>query len=123
VGESPGVYLFIAWALTLWLRDCPAVGIRATEEGELLRGDQFADDTHPFLPSLVPEVVGQFLAAMEIFGLASNQHLNCDKTKLLPVGDWSTIPPPSEVCGLKVVSQAVSLGVPFSNDPNGPVVD
>jgi hypothetical protein len=88
--ESPGVYLFIAWALNLWLRECPAVGNRV---GELLRGDQFADDSHPFLKSLKPEVAGQFLSAMKVLGLASNQHLNCDKSKLLPVGDWSTDAP------------------------------
>lgn len=122
-GESPLVYLFVAWALSCWLRNCPAVGIKVTPDCTL-RGAQYADDATPILCSLDPADVGQFIEAMRVFGLAFNQHLNLGKTKLLPVGDWSAENPlPSEVCGLKVIAEAKSLGITFSNAPEGPGVD
>ena len=112
--ESCGGYLPIPWALDCWLRECLAVGVKVTEMGEI-RGAYYADDGAILLRSLCPNDIRMFKEAMHTFALATNQHLNLSKTKLLPVGSWSE-PLPSDVEGFSVVSQVTSLGVTFSND-------
>lgn len=116
--ESCGGYLPIPAALECLLNTCDAVGVQATE-GTKIRGDYFADDGHIFLRSLDPADVALFTSAMRTFALATNQHLNLSKTKLLPIGRVpNTLP--SAVGGLAVVSSASSLGIDLSNDASPP---
>ena len=82
---APILYLFIAWALWCWLQECPAVGVQVTKD-VMIHGDQYADDTHALLKSMSAEHVASFLLFMEIFSRASGQHLNRQKTVILPVG-------------------------------------
>ena len=59
---------------------------------------------------------------MHVFALATNQHLNLGKSKLLPLGDWPVVLP-SSVHGFEVVKEVTSLGVTFSNDDEPPPPD
>ncbi|KAL4856066.1 Transposon TX1 uncharacterized protein [Chlorella vulgaris] len=104
---APLLYLFIAQAL---LRLLKARGIGIPVAGQQLTALQYADDAQALLPSL--DAVPSFLAAMATFGAATGQRLNPAKTSLLPIGD---VPAglPAVVHGLRVVSQATSLGVTF----------
>jgi hypothetical protein len=95
---APLLYLFVAWALTCWLRrHCEAVhhplhpagrpwaplGVRLTFG--LVCSSQYADDTQVLLPVLSAATVGTLLAAMDAFGLASGQCINPDKTSVVPL--------------------------------------
>ncbi|KAI3432715.1 hypothetical protein D9Q98_004258 [Chlorella vulgaris] len=104
---APLLYLFIAQALLQLLK---ARGIGIPVAGQQLTALQYADDAQALLPSL--DAVPSFLAAMDTFGAATGQRLNPAKTSLLPIGD---VPAglPAVVHGLRVVSQATSLGVTF----------
>ena len=110
---APAAYLFIAWALWCLLQDCPAVGVQVLPN--LAQGDQYADNTMAILKSLSSAHVQQFLNTMSTFAKASGQHLNLPKSSLIPLGVVD-LPLPASVCGLKVATEAVSLGVTFSND-------
>ena len=122
---SPALYLFVAQALFSFLR---SRGHGIMVGGSLLVGAQFADDAEVLLPSATEEHVQPFLDSMGVFGRASGQHLNLPKSQLLPVGAGAAVAAagagaaaaagaaPAEVCGLRVVSCATSLGVQFSND-------
>jgi hypothetical protein len=84
----------------------------------------YADDGHIVLKSLDPDVIAAFKEAMHVFALATNQHLNLGKTKLLPLGDWPAGSiPSSPIHGLEVVQEVTSLGVIFSNDDVPPPPD
>ncbi|KAI3427913.1 hypothetical protein D9Q98_006305 [Chlorella vulgaris] len=109
---APLLYLFIAQALLQLLK---ARGIGITVAGQQLTALQYADDAQALLPSL--DDVPSFLAAMDTFGAATGQRLNPAKTSLLPIGD---VPAglPALVHGLRVVSQATSLGVAFGAAAN-----
>ncbi|KAI3427176.1 hypothetical protein D9Q98_007113 [Chlorella vulgaris] len=104
---APLLYLFIAQALLQLLK---ARGIGIPVAGQQLTALQYADDAQALLPSV--DAVPSFLAAMDTFGAATGQRLNPAKTSLLPIGD---VPAglPAVVHGLRVVSQATSLGVTF----------
>jgi hypothetical protein len=112
--EACGEYLFIPWALDCLLRTCPAVGAQVSGP-TIVRGDFYADDSHVILRSLEPADIQAFCEVMEVFGEATNQRLNLDKSKLLPMGDWM-YPLPSHVCGLAVVPEASPLGITFHNN-------
>ncbi len=45
---SPTLNLFIAWALSCWLKTCPSVGVEVTP-GHKVYGMQYADDASPIL--------------------------------------------------------------------------
>ena len=114
---APALYLFIAWALWCWLKECPVVGVPLLA-GDAVMGDQYADDTMALLQSLTPPDVALFLTHMETFAKASGQRLNLRKSALVPIGDTAQLGPlPAEVAGLRVVLAAASLGVTFSNEP------
>jgi hypothetical protein len=113
---APLLYLFVAWALSCWLRDCPAVGLELVS-GKRVHCAQYADDAQALLRSLEPASVQEFLQAMAVFERASGQCLNLAKTSLMPVGDLSQVQPlPAQVASIKVVQQATTLGITFSND-------
>ena len=112
---SPTLYLFIAWALSCWLKTCPAVGLEVTP-GHKVYGMQYADDASPILRSHAEPVILEFKGAMEVFSRASGQQLNVAKSKLLLIGVVDTTSLPSEVGGLKVVQHTTSLGAAFSNE-------
>ena len=114
---APILYLFIAWALSCWLRDCPALGIKVTP-GPPCHCIQYADDVWAFLRDMTIPTITCFLNAMTTFADASNQHLNHAKSVLLPVG--ATGPATKEVCGIKVVNAATSLGVTYTNGTDPP---
>mmetsp|Transcript_17521 Transcript_17521/g.44123 ORF Transcript_17521/g.44123 Transcript_17521/m.44123 type:complete len:862 (-) Transcript_17521:77-2662(-) len=63
------------------------------------------------------------VTALDTFGDASGQKLNVSKSQLLPVGHIPGPPPSGEVCGMKIVTAAKTLGVTFSNDPAGSTAD
>lgn len=112
---APLLYLFIGWALSCWLRECPVIGIKVTPEHPI-HCLQYADDAWALLRDLSPASVQTFIDAMSTFARASNQHLNVDKSELMAVGYTSSmgdIPP--TVCSIKVVQKVQSLGVTYSN--------
>eukprot|EP00887_Chlorella_sp_A99_P006178 scaffold3.g6178.t1 len=106
---APLLYLFVAQAL---LRLLQARGVDIDVAERRLAATQYADDTEALLPSLAE--VPAFLAAMVTFGAASGQHLNPDKTVLLPIG---AVPAglPATAHGLRVVGAARALGVTFAS--------
>jgi len=80
---------------------------------------QYADDTNTIT---APHQVGDFLQAMSTFAGATGQHLNLDKTHLLPIG---ALPAdlPSQEHGLQVVSQASILGLTFHQGTAAPTAN
>ena len=124
---APLLYLFIGWALSCWLRECPAVGIKVTPERPV-HCLQYADDAWALLRDLSPTSIQTFLDAMSTFARASNQHLNVDKSELIAMGDTGNMgDTPPTVCNIRVAQQVQSLGVTYNNDrtappPTGPVM-
>jgi hypothetical protein len=111
---APLLYLFIAWALSCWLRECPDLGVEVTP-GLVVRCMLYADDVWALLRDIQQPTVQRFLEAMAVFATASNQHLNTAKSEILLVGDTTlTAPAPAEVSGIRVVSTE-SFGITFSN--------
>ena len=112
---APLLYLFAAWALTCWLKECPAVGVEVVP-GHMVHAAQFADDIEVLLRDLEVSTMQQFLDHMAVFQRASGQALNPQKSLLLPVGQ---VEPgaqlPDQVRGVKVVDRAKTLGLIFSN--------
>ena len=105
---APLLYLLIGQALVCWLRD---QGLGVEVGGVRHVGMQYADDLKALLEG--PQQVGDFLAAMEVFGEASGQRLNPTKTQLLPVGAC-VAGFPQQVEGLAVVTEASALGLKFA---------
>ena len=111
---APLLYLFIAFALSAWLKH-RQIGIQIGSR--FTSSLHFADDTEVFLRSLAPAVVQAFLDAMDIFRKASGQQLNASKSMLLPIGDLTKHcdPLPEQVGRIPVVQFAKALGILFSN--------
>ena len=134
---APLLYLFAAQALLSWLQHCK-VGPRLAPDAALVTAIQFADDTKVVLDG--PAAVPHFVQCMYTFALASGQRLNMDKVELLPLG----VPPPfgpvaggpapphplrrlpalvaplAPIAGLRVVSSALALNLPFTDAPMTP---
>jgi hypothetical protein len=72
---------------------------------------QFADDIDPVLKG--GEEVHVLMRTMDTFALASNQHINVHKSKLLPVGDPPVVPLPATIAGIPVTAAATTLGITF----------
>ena len=115
---SPPLYLFVAWALTAWLHTQPSLGLRVGGTRHVC--SQFADDTKALLASLALPAVQPFVDCMATFGDASGQRLNLGKCALMRVGALGSEPVPATVCGMKVVTSEVALGVVCSNDDTPP---
>ena len=117
---APLLYLFAAQALLCWLQ-AGGVGIRLQpKDADLVTAVQFADDTEVVLDG--PEAVPQFLRCMEVYSYASGQRLNVDKVELLTVGRAGGSSA-AAVGGLKVVSTATALNLPFANAGDEPHTD
>ena len=102
---SPLLYLFVAWALTCFLRTCPHVGVPLDEAGTTAYALQFADDAEAFLRSLDEASVRAVLQHLETFGAASGQRVNPAKSALVPLGGDARAFPPS-IAGIPVVASA-----------------
>jgi len=117
---SPLLYLCIAQALLSFLK---SKGLGIMLDGEIIVASQFADDTEGFFEKATD--IELFVNSMQTFAEASGQHLNMQKTKVMPIGDWSTpteaLPP--TIAGLSVVQQATSLGVTLSAYTGFPIPD
>ena len=113
---APLLYLFISWALTCWLHACPAVGVEV-RPGQVLRGDQYADDTHTLLSSFSPPSIESFIHHMAIFGAASGEHLNLPKCVIVPFGHPVSFPSPlpTSIAGIRCALHARTLGISFGN--------
>ena len=106
---SPLLYLFVGEALLRFLKAQPALGI--TLAGGRVVAAQYADDIDPLLQG--PEVVPILVDTLSTFAAASNQHVNVDKCKLLPVGRPSPAPVANIISGIPVVHAASTLGMTF----------
>ena len=104
---SPLLYLFVGQALWCWLKH-KNIGITVADL--VLTSTQYADDAEPFLPALAN--VPNFQQCMADFAAASGQHLNVDKTHMLPLGQHP--PAASSVADFSVTTAAKSLGVSFT---------
>jgi len=112
---APVLYLFAAWALACWLKDCPAVGVEVLP-GRVVHLVQYADDVEVLLRDAQQGTVGQFLAHMQVFKGASGQALNPQKSLLLPMGAVDPAEQrPEAVAGIPVADRAKTLGLVFSN--------
>ena len=111
---SPLLYLFVAWALTCFLRTCPHVGVPLDEAGTTAYALQFADDAEAFLRSLDEASVRAVLQHLETFGAASGQRVNPAKSALVPLGGDARAFPPS-IAGIPVVASASVLGATITS--------
>lgn len=110
---APAMYLFVAWALSCWLRE-RGLGLQVGEQR--VPCAQYADDTSALLEGWEEQHVEPLVAAMRVFAAASGQHLNLGKCKLMPVGRVpDDVQLPETVCGMSLVRHAVTLGIPFAN--------
>src|SRR5689334_20427214 len=75
---SPLLYLFIAEALSMWLRQLQDVGV--TFDGDRYTSTQYADDTKVYLPSLQEPVVMRLMAHLARYGEATGQLVNAGKS-------------------------------------------
>jgi hypothetical protein len=80
---------------------------------------QFADDNNVCLERFQ---VGPFVAAMELFARGTGQHLNMNKTHLLPIGK-ELEEPEDTIHGLQVVQSAKILGLTFHSGVQLPTTD
>jgi Reverse transcriptase (RNA-dependent DNA polymerase) len=106
---APLLYLFVGEALLRFMKAQPELGVVVA--GCRRVAAQYADDIDPILKGA--EVVPVLLTTMSVFGEASNQHMNMDKTKLLPVGTPPHDPPPATIAGIPVAECATTLGITF----------
>jgi exonuclease III len=112
---APAMYLFVAWALSCWLQDTASVGVQLGAQH--VPCAQYADDCNVLLSGCKEEHVAPLVAALDTFGDASGQRLNRGKSKLLPIGALPVGQAlPAAVCGLPIVTSAVTLGIAFAND-------
>lgn len=112
---SPLLYLFVAWALTCWLRTCPFVGVPVDESGTIAYAFQFADDAQALLRSLDEAAVRAVLEHLDTFGAASGQRVNPAKSKLLPIAPRPPALPPF-IADIPVVAAATVLGATVTSD-------
>ena len=106
---APLLYLFVGEALLRFMKAQPELGVVLA--GSRHMAAQYADDVDPFLKDV--SVVPVLLQTMSVFGDASNQRMNLDKTKLLPVGPPAVAPLPATVDAIPLVANATTLGITF----------
>lgn len=116
---APLLYLFIGQALWCLLR-AHDLGVKLNDNATTT-SSQFADDLEAFLTVCFRNndfaQVEKFKELMGVFAEATGQHLNIDKTYLLPIGKLpvdirgSREPLPEEIAGFQVKLKAKALGV------------
>lgn len=113
------LYLFIAWGLHCWLKECPELGIQPVPSMPRTCSLHFADDSKALFPKLdsLPIILNHF----DTFGLASGQFLNPNKSSLMAFGALHELSGYTDTlvsaCGIKVVRSQQSLGVTHFNSP------
>lgn len=118
---APLLYNFVAEALLRFLKH---KGICVVIHGVSLTASQYADDTQVYLPS--HNSVPAFVSVMDVFGQASGQKMNLDKSLLLLLGkqarDQHAHLVQQHAAGalpLKPVLQARVLGVTVGSEVDG----
>ena len=106
---APLLYLFVAQALTSWLRAQPLLGV--TVSGVRYVSSHFADDTTIHLGDLSPAALASLTSALTTFGSAAGQRINPAKSSALLIGLPHPHPPPTTLAGIPVVASTVSLGI------------
>lgn len=112
---APAMYLFVGWALSIWLHAQPNLGI-TVGQCRLVLG-QYADDTTTLLRACTESALADLITSMDTFGSASGQRLNLPKCAILPLGlpAQLAVPLPTALCGIPVVPSASTLGLRFSD--------
>ena len=132
---APLLYLFIAQALTCWIRHCglginisiPSTPTPPPSSLPPIRfvAAQYADDTEAFIPSTQQADTAAFLEALATFATATNQHLNLNKTLLLHIGCPPSAPLPSSSNTLTITTRTTALGIsienPIASSPSPPL--
>jgi hypothetical protein len=108
---APLIYLLIAQAALMWLKE-KGFGIDIDNGRYKLTATQHADDFKAYLNG--KHEVPALIAAMTVFGDASNQRLQSTKTRVLPIGSPPEEPLLASIHGLPVVSSVTALGLTFS---------
>lgn len=111
---SPLLYLVVAWALCCHLKASVGPHIGVLLQGATHHCGQFADDTTVLLPAATDATVAALVAAMDTYSAATGQHINLSKSELLPVGDHPPVAA-AAIRGIRVVTEARTLGITFSN--------
>ena len=107
---APLLYLFVGEALLRFMKAQPELGVVLA--GSRHMAAQYADDVDPFLKDV--SMVLLLLHTMSVFGDASNQRMNLDKTKLLPVGPPAAATLHATVdAAIPIVANATTLGITF----------
>lgn len=107
---APLLYLFVGEALLRFLKAQPVIGMSAG--GARVVAAQYADDVVPVLKG--PEAVSVLVDdALPVFASASNQRINVDKCKLLPIGTPAAAALPDAIAGIPVTQSADTLGIKF----------
>ncbi len=123
-GVRQGWPLAVGQGLLAWLK---SRGVSLPLGPRHITASQYADNCAPFLDG--PGALHPFMAAMDVFRLASGQRLNLDKFELLPLGAAAAAaggsggplaaPPPQQAAGFGPLAGAV--GPPPSPPPaSGP---
>ena len=109
---SPLLYLFVAWALAIWMKNTQGVGIQfATTRITSLH---YADDTVLYIDKCDQPTIYKILQALTRFGLASGQRINPTKSTILPIVGSFTHNLPPTILGIPVGPTAHTLGLTFS---------
>ena len=116
---APAMYLFVACALSCWLKAQPPEYIGISLGGERVTCPQHADDSLPLLPVLNRDTVLWLKECMAVFDEASRQQLNLPKCHILPFCWPEGTPMPDEILGFKVVRAAKTLGIIFTDGSHG----
>lgn len=115
---SPLLYLFIAEALSMWLRQLQDVGV--TVDGDRYTSTQYADDTKVYLPSLQEPVVTQLMAHLARYGEATGQLVNAGKSVAIALGTLTGLEAGTSTV-IPVRDAQRSLGVRVSAVPVQPL--
>ncbi len=107
---APYLYLFVAQALSSWLRAPPTLGV--TVAGVRFVSTHLADDTQIHLSDLSTATLTNLTSTLAAFGAASGQTINPAKSKAVLMGRPPAGAPPTTLGPFPVVPGVVSLGVP-----------
>ena len=116
---SPLLYLFVAEALSCWLRWADGLGVEVA--GRRYVSGHYADDTRVMLRTLNERSMADLLAHLAVFSAASGQHINASKSEAVPLGPWAA-EGPGQLAGVPVRLAAKALGVQLAAVPLEPLV-